>query len=118
MAGMNPKAFLFAVYLCGGVLLAAISVPLIRRKVPPNPLYGFRVRRTMADPSVWYPANEYAGRWMLAAAACWVAAATAGYFLPVGFVPYALMCAGVLLAATAVGILQSFRYLRKLPQPG
>jgi len=38
-------------------------------KVPPNPWYGFRIRRTLNDPSVWYPANA---AWRL----LWVGVAT------------------------------------------
>ena len=110
---MDPKLLLFVIYLCGGALLALISVPLIKGRVPPNHWYGFRVRRTLSDPAVWYPANRHAGWRMLAAGLLWLGAAVAGYLLPVGFVPYALGCTGVLLAAVAVGLFQSFRFLRK-----
>ena len=40
----------------------AISVPLILRKVPPNLLYGFRTRKTMSDPRIWYAANALGGK--------------------------------------------------------
>ena len=110
---MDPRLLVLAIYLCGGALLAALAVPLIRGKVPPNPLYGFRTPRTLADPAVWYPANRHAGRWMLATGIAWLAAAVVGYFTPIGLVPYALGCAGVLLAGVAVGMVQSFWYLRR-----
>ena len=112
---MDPRIILFTLYLCGGTLLALLGIPLIRRKVPPNPWYGFRVPRTLSDAAVWYPANRYAGGWMLVTGLGWVAAATVGYLLPVGFVSYALACAGVLLVILAIGMVQSFRYLRRLP---
>jgi hypothetical protein len=41
----------FAVAAC--LLLSGLSLPLIWRKVGPNPWYGFRVRQTLDDPAVW-----------------------------------------------------------------
>jgi uncharacterized membrane protein len=43
------------------VAIIAISLPLALRKVPPNPLYGFRTRKTMSDPHTWYEANHLGG---------------------------------------------------------
>jgi uncharacterized membrane protein len=48
--------------------------------VPPNPLYGFRTPATLQDPSVWYPVNRVAGRW-LAATGVGVACSAAFTFL-------------------------------------
>ena len=50
---------------------AALMIGLIRdrsalRKIAPNGLYGFRVRRTLADPAVWYEANAFMGLAMIA----------------------------------------------------
>ena len=52
----------FLMYGIGGVLLIAISLPMMYDKVPPNGFYGFRTPRTLSDPNVWYPANRVAGR--------------------------------------------------------
>lgn len=49
-----------------GVLIA---VPLARRRVPPNPLYGFRTPTTLRDEFVWYEVNAYFGRGLLWACA-------------------------------------------------
>ena len=45
-----------------GVLIAALAIPMIRRRVPPNGLYGLRVPATFADEWVWYEANAQSGR--------------------------------------------------------
>jgi uncharacterized membrane protein len=47
-----------------GLVLAIIGMPLSMGKIPPNHFYGFRTRRTLSDPDIWYPANVYAGRLM------------------------------------------------------
>ena len=113
---MDPKTLLLLVYLGSGLLMASLSIPLIRGKVPPNPLYGFRVPKTLRDERVWYPANRYASQRMLVTAVVLMVAATATYFfLPgLGVAHYAIVCGCVILGGLAVSLLQSFRYLRRL----
>ena len=43
-------------------LLVLLAIPLILRRVPPNPLYGLRVPATYKDEQVWYDANAASGR--------------------------------------------------------
>src|SRR5262249_41223300 len=45
-----------------GVLLVVLSIPLLLRRVPPNPIYGLRVPATFKDDQVWYDANAATGR--------------------------------------------------------
>jgi hypothetical protein len=60
------------------VLLVIIGIPLILGIVPPNGVYGFRVRGT-ESPEIWYPANAFMG-WALLIAA--VIGATMQAMLP------------------------------------
>jgi hypothetical protein len=62
-------------FVAVGGLMMAVAVPLIRRRVPPNPLYGVRVRATLADPDVWYAANAASGRELFALGAVLAVAA-------------------------------------------
>ena len=48
-----------------GVVLIALAIPLMLRRVKPNGWYGLRVKATFADESVWYDANALSGRDML-----------------------------------------------------
>ena len=108
-------AVLRAFYVGGGLLLIGLSVPLIRRKVRPNAWYGFRVRQTLADPDVWYATNAYAGKCLLVVGVMTVLTAVGLYRVPgITLDTYALACAGIILAALAVCVLRSFRYLSKL----
>lgn len=45
-----------------GLLIAALGVPLWRRRVAPNPYYGLRTAATKGDTEVWYAANARSGR--------------------------------------------------------
>ena len=48
-------------YLVPCAIVAVASVPLILGVVPPNSFYGFRTRKTLASPELWFRANRFAG---------------------------------------------------------
>ena len=45
-----------------GVLLMLMAVPLMRRRVPRNGVYGVRFAAALADDRIWYEANALGGR--------------------------------------------------------
>src|SRR5437762_14149503 len=59
---MNLLMWLFA---GAGLVFIALAIPLTRRRVKPNALYGLRVPATFADEWVWYEANARSGRDLL-----------------------------------------------------
>ncbi len=106
---------LLAFYVCAGSLLALLSLPLIFRKIKPNPIYGFRVSQTLDNPQVWYDVNSYSGKWLLAVAVVTLAASLGLYLIPgISVDIYALACLGVFVAVFAAAIVQSIRYLKTL----
>src|SRR4051794_33350212 len=110
--------FIMIVHVSAGLLMAALAVLLMRHKVAPNALYGFRVRRTLDAPEVWYDANEFAGRCLFrsgigTALACFVL-----YWTPaIDPIAYAAACPTILLVGLAVGLTLSFRHLDRLTRP-
>jgi uncharacterized membrane protein len=48
-------------------LIAAISVPLVLKLIPPNPVYGVRTERTTSRADLWYEVNKFAGKALLVA---------------------------------------------------
>jgi len=107
---------LLILFVSSGLLLAALSVPLILRKIGPNPLYGFRVKETLEDPAVWYPANAYAAKWLFAVGLLISGSAILLFLTPgLDLLAYALTNAGIGLTGVLVAMIQSFRYLRTLP---
>lgn len=111
------KAWFLVAFLLGGALFIALSVPLIKRKVKPNGWYGFRTPRTLSDPEVWYPVNEFGGRRFL-----WVGVTEMVVALVLFFIPQLdidAYCLGVLIAivlASVVTGIQMIRYLRQFPK--
>ena len=110
-------ATLLILFTGSGLFLAAISVPLILRKIGPNPLYGFRVKRTLEDPAVWYPVNAYAAKRLLIVGLVISISAILLFFVPgIDLLVYALANAGIALAGLLVAVIQSFLYLRSFPR--
>ncbi|SIO65978.1 SdpI/YhfL protein family protein [Singulisphaera sp. GP187] len=108
--------FILITNVAAGLLVTAIARPLIHRRIAPNALYGFRVRRTLENPEVWYDANEYAGRCLFWFGIGTSLAALALFFLPgIDPVAYAVSCLIITLIGLTVGVALSFRHLNNLP---
>jgi uncharacterized membrane protein len=103
---------LVTVLICSTVF-ALLSVPLILRKVPPNPVYGYRTRATLAGEALWYDANAYFGSRFLLCSLLSAGVAIALYVwraLPADLcVPVSVVLLGAPVAAT--GALTS-RFIR------
>ena len=59
MSQVTVTCLMFALV---GMLFVGLSIPLIRNRVPPNRYYGFRKRRTLSDPKIWYEVNHISGK--------------------------------------------------------
>ena len=57
---------IFILCLVASGVFVAMGIPCSMGLVPPNRLYGFRTRKTLQDPDVWYPTNRVAGFWGIA----------------------------------------------------
>ncbi|MEZ5541047.1 MAG: SdpI family protein [Pseudomonadota bacterium] len=101
------------------LVLVALAIPLVLRRVPPNPVYGFRTRATQADAALWREANAYFGRLLIAATAIACAfAITVRFTLPLApglVVPLTVACFTLpgLFAALA-----TLRFVRQHPGAG
>lgn len=109
-------ALLLFIYVVMAFLMVALSIPLIQRRVPPNWLYGFRTPKTLKHPDIWYPANAYAGKWLLGMGIFGGMVSGITYLLPgLSEDDFAMLTTFALLAYTAVMMIQLFRYLRRFP---
>ena len=112
---MDEKQLLLLIYCSAGILLALLSIPLMRRKIPPNGLYGFRTQKTMDNPELWYLVNQYSAKRMFWTAIAFVVAALGLYLLPgIGLDEYAMGCLGAFSTGLIITIVQSVNYLRSL----
>ena len=102
-----------------GTLFVLISVPLLYNAIGPNWAYGFRTPKTLSNPEVWYKANNYMAKELIAAgtvtiflsAVVLVIHLTVTMFTPEQAVGLCLMVVGV---PTAIALFKSVRYLKRL----
>jgi uncharacterized membrane protein len=112
---MNPLTLLLLLFVSAGLLLAGISIPLIQRRVKPNWWYGFRTKRTLNNPALWYDVNAYAGQRLLVSGVITTIAAIVLYFFPGLTVDgYALGMLVFAMVPLMIGVWQSFRYLKRI----
>ncbi|HJS29470.1 MAG TPA: SdpI family protein [Anaerolineales bacterium] len=102
---------LIPLYAAAGLLLIVLAIPFIRRRIGINHWAGLRIPPTTEHPGVWYPANRYAGWWLLSLGILNLSAALLLGFWPgmtEGF--YVLLMTGVLLGGLGVGLFFSWRH--------
>jgi uncharacterized membrane protein len=101
--------------LACNLLFILIAIPLSLRKVPPNPVYGFRTRTTLVDENIWYESNAYFGRNFVISS---IISGIAVYLLYLyqDFPPEYFMKAGLfcLIASPLIVIILTLRYSRVL----
>jgi len=108
-------ALLLGLFTVGGILLSVLALPMILGRIKPNGLYGFRLRRTMENPEIWYPVNRYSGFCLLGCGLATFAAAIGLIFLPdIGLDAYALGVAAVMAISFTFGMKLSIRYMKSL----
>ncbi len=91
-------------------IVAAASIPLILKMIPPNRLYGLRTQQTLADRELWFRANRFAGWALLLAAG---ASAAVFVAIPEYASGRSLMGLGILVLPLVIAVAASFAYLRR-----
>jgi uncharacterized membrane protein len=65
----DVSTILGVVHLVTGFLVVALCIPLVRRRVGRNPLYGVRLAKSFESDANWYEINAFGGRVMAVAGA-------------------------------------------------
>lgn len=106
---------LLILFVCIGLLMVALAIPLILGRVPPNTWYGFRIRLTLDDPRIWYPANRYAAWLLLAVGGLTIVAALVLAVVPgMAAEAYGLWMSAIMMAGVLLCLVLSVRYARRL----
>ena len=105
---------LLVIFAGSGLLAILIALPLINRRVKPNPWYGFRVRATLQNPELWYDVNAHLGQRLLISGFITTLAAIGLYVMPgLNVDTYAIACGIISILALGVGLGQTMSYLRQ-----
>jgi uncharacterized membrane protein len=102
-----------------GILLALVSLPMIDNKVKPNRIYGFRTRRTLSSPEIWYAANHYAGIQLFIAGICTALLAVLLALIPgVNLLTYSTISAVAIIVILTVAVIRSMIFVNSLDDSG
>ena len=104
---VDPAALAF---LIPGLLFVAMGVPLVMRRVVPNPVYGLRTAKAFSSSSNWYNANAIAGFDFIVAGAMVSTTAVANAFAGLGVA----FNVSVLLSSVLIAVAHSAWELRRL----
>lgn len=85
-----------------GALLVGLALPLLRRKVGPNHLYGLRVGETLASEEVWYEANARSARDLVAVGVGTILGSTLLFALPWSNPDHCVLVCCLLLIAAVI----------------
>jgi uncharacterized membrane protein len=98
-------------FLVPCTIVAVASIPLMLNVVPPNRIYGFRTRQTLANRELWFRANRFAG------CALFIASGTSAAVFAI-HPEYAsarsAMGLVVFLVPLAAALVASFAYVRRV----
>ncbi len=104
-------------FIITGTVMIGISIPLIQRRVKPNYWYGYRTRRTLNNPKIWYEGNAYAGKRLLICGVMMVAGAFVLCLIPgmtiEGYTLGMMICS---LVPLIIALSQSSHYINQLEE--
>ena len=103
------------VNIFAGLLIIALSIPLLKGKIKMNSLYGVRFAKSFASESHWYKINRYGAKQMILCAVFIVVVGIAAFFLPLQEnSPLTLVIAFAPVMLVLIPSVQSYRYAKKL----
>ena len=79
---MNSLQVLAALTVGVGLVMFVLAIPLMRARVPPNGIYGFRTKAAFASESDWYRINSQGGRYLAISSLVILLVGGIGFFLP------------------------------------
>ena len=102
-------------YIFTGLLLIAISIPLVRGSIKMNPLYGVRIKKAFESEENWYKINKYGGRRLIFWSIVLICICIASLFFEISedsilFIAFSLAPVIVLIPC----LIEIFIYARKL----
>lgn len=119
MNGLPITFKMMPIAILVGLLLISISIPLIHKAIGPNWFHGFRTRKTLSNPEIWYKANKYMGKELVAAGIVIIMLAVIAMAVHLRIIMFTAIQANalfilVLLVPLVMAILRSVSYLKKL----
>jgi uncharacterized membrane protein len=105
---------LLTTYVFTSAVLVGSGIPLYRRKVGPNKLFGLRTKLTMSDDEIWFAANQVAGRWLIITGIGTAVSAVAGVLAGMNETESATLVTGGMLTGISLCVIASLAEQRRV----
>ena len=103
------------VHIIAGIMIVAVSRPLIKSKIGMNSFYGFRIPAAFESDRRWYAINAFGGRMFLRWGLAIIVTGVTGISLPQKFwLIYAYGSLVIVLGGLAISVLKTIRYADQL----
>ena len=100
--------------MLSGILVIGVNIPLLKGRIPPNAIYGVRIKKSFESEANWYAINRYGAVWLMGYGAAFVLLGLLALALPLASHPLLIFAVAFaplwLLIVPAVQIL---RYSRR-----
>ena len=112
MTGINVLLGISAIG--SGLLIGALNIPLMQRKIKRNHLYGMRFKKSLESDELWFDINEYGGRLFVIWSVILVALGIAMFFLPTIEGPGSATMLGIAPLIYLIPAWRTWRYSKTL----
>ena len=103
-----------AVNVFSRIIFIACSIPLVRRRVKMNYLYGFRIPKAFESEENWYDINEYGAKQMIIWSILIILVGIIYLAIPISEAMSLIMGAGPITLAVLIVIIKTLIYANKL----
>ena len=113
MTAFDQSVVAFSLLAVGSIMFA-FCLPLIKRKVPMNRVYGIRVREAFESEERWLDINGYGGRKFAMWSLPIVVTGILGLLLPTHLVfIYIPIAIGVIVLSAVMPLIQTMRWIKE-----
>ncbi len=97
-----------------GLILVGISLPLIKRKIKMNAIYGFRIDAAFASEQKWYDINAYGGRMFIRWGFAMIITGLIGISMPHKFwLAYAYLSLIIIFGGLIIAVRKTLQFAKK-----
>jgi uncharacterized membrane protein len=80
---MKPNIVFGLMNIASALLIIGISIPLVKRKIKMNHLYGVRIKKSFESEANWYKINAYGGKQLIIWSTPLIIAGLICFFVPI-----------------------------------
>jgi hypothetical protein len=111
---MNTSLMVAVINIITGIVFIVISIPLVKRRVKMNHLYGFRISKAFESEENWYDINAYGGKQLFIWSIFIILVGMICLVIPITEIMNLILAVGHITLAVLITIINTLIYANKL----